>query len=208
MAPDASDGSDGSDFFDVAARQRAHRRFTDQPVDDDTVLRLIEAAVRAPSAENRQPWEFVVARDPEVRRAIGELMAKAWDGGGRSYSEHRLSAAMLKDVDQAMHGGVAEAPVLIVVCADLERGHENAIGASIFPAIQNLLLAATALGLGSALTTIATVFRAELQHLLALPDRVRPLAVVPIGHPARRLGPSTREPASQHMHRDGYGRAW
>ncbi len=204
----APDSSRSSDFFEVAQRQRAYRRFTDEPVDDATIDRLVAAAVRAPSAENRQPWEFVIARDADVRRAIGELMAKAWDGGGRSYSEGRLSPAMLKDVDAAMHGGVAAAPVVIVACANLERGHENTIGASIFPAVQNLLLAATATGLGSALTTIATVFRAELQALLALPDHVRPLAVIPIGHPAKQLGPSTREPATDHMHRDHYGTSW
>jgi nitroreductase len=197
-----------SDFFDVAARQRAHRRFTDEPVDDATLEQLVGSAVRAPSAENRQPWEFVIVRDVDARRALGELMARAWDGGGRAYSEHRLSAAMLEEVDAAMHGGVANAPVVIVACADLERGHENTIGASIFPAVQNLMLAATALGLGSALTTIATVFAAELRALLALPDHIRPLAVVPIGHPAKTLGPSKREPATTHMHRDRYDRPW
>ncbi len=196
------------DFFAVAARQRAYRAFTGEPVDDATITQLIDAAVRAPSAENRQPWEFVIAREPAVRQAIGGLMARAWDGGGRSYSEGRLSAAMLDDVDAAMHGGVAQAPVIVVVCADLERGHESTIGASIFPAVQNLLLAATALGLGSALTTIATVYRTEMQELLGLPEQVRPFAVVPIGHPARRLGPSQREPAAQHMHRDRYRTPW
>jgi nitroreductase len=197
-----------ADFFDVVARQRAYRAFTDAPVDDATIEKLLDAAVRAPNAENRQPWEFVVVRDAALRTAIGELMAKAWDGGGRSYSEGRLTTAMLNDVDAAMHGGVARAPVIVVVCADLDRGHENAVPASIFPAIQNLLLGATALGLGSALTTIATVFRSELQALLALPANVRPLAVVPLGHPAKQLGPSKREPASTHTHRDHYGTPW
>ena len=86
-------------------------------------------------------------------------------------------------------GGVADAPVNIVVCADVERGLEATIPSSIFPAVQNLLLAATALGLGSALTTITTGYRAEMQAILGLPEHVRPIALVPIGHPAKPLGP-------------------
>ncbi len=197
-----------SDFFTVAASQRAHRRFTDDTVDDATIERLLDAAVRAPSAENRQPWEFVVVRDPEVRAALGALMVQAWEGGGKEWSRTRLSPGLLDDVDSGMHGGVAGAPVVIVVCADLERGMEVTLGSSIFPAVQNLLLGATALGLGSALTTIATGFDTELRALLALPDHVRAVALVPIGVPARQLGPSRREPASTHMHRDRFDRAW
>jgi nitroreductase len=135
-------------------------------------------------------------------------MARAWDGGGRQYSEDRLSASVLADVDAAMHGGFARTPVFIVVCADLDRGHENTIGSSIFPAVQNLLLAATALGLGSALTTIATVFSGELRKLLGLPQNVQPVAVIPIGHPAKQLGPGRRDPATDHMHRNNYGTPW
>ena len=87
---------------------------------------------------------------------------------------------MLADVDHGATGGIANAPVNIIVCADVQRGLEATIPSSIFPAVQNLLLAATALGLGSALTTITTGFRSEMQALLALPDHVRPVALVPI----------------------------
>ena len=197
-----------NDFFELAARQRAHRRFSDAPVDDATIDRLLDAAVRAPSAENRQPWEFVVVRDGATRAALGDLMVRAWEGGGKAWSADRLSPTMLADVDAGMHGGVAGAPVVLVVCVDLKRGMEVTIGSSIFPAVQNLLLGATALGLGSALTTIATGFDAELRTLLALPDRVRPVALVPLGHPARPLGPSRRDPARLHTHRERYGQAW
>lgn len=197
-----------TDFFDVAGRQRAHRRFTDAPVDDATIERLLDAAVRAPSAENRQPWEFVVVRDTATRAALGDLMIRAWEGGGKAWSQSRLSPGMLADVDAGMHGGVAGAPVVLVVCVDLERGMEVTIGSSIFPAVQNILLGATALGLGSALTTIATGFDAELRALLALPDHVRPVALVPLGHPARALGPSRRDPVATHTHRERFGEPW
>jgi nitroreductase len=115
---------------------------------------------------------------------------------------------MLADVDRGATGGVANAPVNIVVCADCERGLEATIPSSIFPAVQNLLLAATALGLGSALTTITTGFRAEMQAILGLPELVWPIALVPIGYPARPLGPPRREPFNRHTHRERYGHTW
>ncbi len=150
------------------------------------------AATFAPSAENRQPWEFIVVRDDRARAVIGDLTRRAWEGGGRAFSEKRLTPKMLDDVDRGATGGVAAAPVLVVVCADTDRGLEQTVPSSIFPAVQNLLLAATARGLGSALTTIAVGFRAELAALLALPDHVVPVAVVPLGHPvaAARTAPS------------------
>ena len=97
---------------------------------------------------------------------------------------------------------------MIVVCADTERGLPQTVPSSIFPAVQNLLLAATALGLGTALTTITVGFRDELRALLELPEHVVPVAVVPLGHPARQLGPPRREPFASHTYRDHYGAPW
>ena len=196
------------DLFAVVARQRAYRSFSTDAVDDDSIARLLTAATFAPSAENKQPWEFVVVRDDATRAAIGDLSRRAWDTHGRAFSERRLTPRMLADVDQGATGGVANAPVNIVVCADLQRGLEATIPSSIFPAVQNLLLAATALGLGSALTTITTGFRAEMQAILGLPELVLPIALVPIGHPARPLGPPRRAPFAEHTHRERYGQSW
>jgi nitroreductase len=196
------------DLFAVVARQRAYRSFSTDAVDDDLIARLLTAATFAPSAENKQPWEFVVVRDDATRAEIGDLSRRAWDTHGRAFSERRLTPRMLADVDQGATGGVANAPVNIVVCADLQRGLEATIPSSIFPAVQNLLLAATALGLGSALTTITTGFRAEMQAILGLPELVLPIALVPIGHPARPLGPPRRAPFAEHTHRERYGQSW
>jgi nitroreductase len=198
-----------SDFFDLVHRQRAHRRFTDAPVDDADVAKLLDAAVHAPSAENRQPWEFVVVRDPAVRSSLFDYAEKAWDAGGRAFAEARLTPGLMADVEHGIGGGgYRDAPVVIVVCADIERGLEVTVPSSIFPATQNLLLAATELGLASALTTISMGFTAELQEMLVLPAHVVPQAVIPIGHPVKRLGPSKRDPFEQHTHRDRYGNAW
>jgi len=196
------------EFFEVVRRQRACRTFRSDSVGDDLVERVLEAATFAPSAENAQPWEFVVVRDELVRARIGDLTRQAWRGGGRAYAEARLSPQLLADVDRGAEGDLSAAPVLVVVCGDTRRAHEAVVPASIFPAVQNLLLAANALGLGAALTTLPTAFAVELRELLALPDHVRPLAVVPLGHPARVLGPPRREPVSDHAHRDRYGRRW
>jgi len=196
------------DFFAVVARQRAYRAFSTEPVTDDVIARLLTAATFAPSAENMQPWEFVVVRDDATRAALGDLSRRAWDEYGRAFSQDRLSPKMLADVGAGATSGVANAPVNIVVCADVERGLAVTIPSSIYPAVQNLLLAATALGLGSALTTISTGFRAEMQTILALPDHVWPIALIPIGHPAKPLGPPRRAPFSEHAHRDRYGQTW
>lgn len=200
--------TDERGFFDVARSQRAHRAFLPDPVDDETVARVLEAATWAPNAENRQPWEFVVVRGELARRQLGEIFRSAWEGGGREFSVPRLDEKLFADTDKGMTGGVAAAPVLVVVCADTERGLPQTVPSSIFPAVQNLLLAATALGLGSALTTLATGRADELRDAVGLPPHVVPVAVVPLGWPARRLGRSRREPVAAHTHRERYGSPW
>jgi nitroreductase len=181
-------------FAALARRQRAHRAFRDEPVDDATIDALLTTATFAPSAENSQPWVFVVVRDAHRRARLGDLMARVWQAS-RDYSRERLEPHLFADVDAGLGGGgIAAAPVLVVVCADLARMHPSTLGSSVFPAVQNLLLAATAAGLGSALTTIATAHTTALRDLLDLPPDHEPVAVVPIGHPARPLGPARRQP--------------
>ena len=163
------------DFLRVVTRQRACRSFSPEPVDDDAIGLMLTAATFAPSAENKQPWEFVVVRDDATRAAIGDLSRRAWEENGRAFSERRLTPEMLADVDHGATGGVANAPVNIV---------------------------------GSALTTITTALRSEMQAILGLPEHVWPIALVPVGHPARPLGPPRRAPFTEHTHRERYGQAW
>lgn len=196
------------EFFAVVHAQRACREFADTPVDDNLIARVLDAATFAPSAENRQPWEFVVVRDPGRRSRIGELTRRAWEAHGREHSRDRLSPAVFADVERGATGSVSAAPVLLVIAADTTRGLPATVPSSIYPAIQNLLLAAGALGLGSALTTIATAFAAELRAVVGLPETVVPVAVVPLGHPAKSLGKPRREPFADHTHRETYGTPW
>lgn len=199
----------GPPFFDVVFAQRAHRAFADTPVDDDLVELVLRAGTHAPSAENKQPWEFVVVRDDAARTAIHDLTEAAWSSAGRAFSEARLPPELLDEVDRGIAGGgYRTAPVLVVVCADFSRGLPATVGSSIFPCVQNMLLAAGALGLGSALTTLGAAAGEPLTELLGLPPHVVPQAIVPLGHPGRRLGPPRREPVARHTHRDRFGSPW
>ena len=183
-----------SDFFDVVHRQRACRDFATDDVDDDTLAKVLDAATFAPSAENKQPWVFVVVKDDATRTRIADLTRQVWQGGARAYEETHLDARILADVDHGAATGFAQAPVVVVVCGDAEAAFERTLPSSIFPATQNLLLAATALGLGSALTTLATAMTQELAETLQLSEHIKPMAVVFLGWPARKLGPPRRIP--------------
>lgn len=148
---------------------------------------------RAPSAANSQPCVFVTVTDPDRRTALGAIVEAAWRLGGRAWSEHHLTGALLAEVDDGATGGIASAPVIVVVCGDPDRSPRPALGASVFPAVQNLLLAATAAGLGSAMTTLGAD-DPSLHTLLGLDGSLVPMAIVPLGHPVTRLGPNRREP--------------
>ena len=192
------------EFFDVVLGQRAYRSLLPDPVPDELVTRVLEAATHAPSAENHQPWEFVVVRDEATRTAIGRLTQELWEAAGREHSRG-LPPAFFAAVDAWATGGLAAAPVHVVVCGDTTRCPEPQLPSSIYPAVQNLLLAAGALGLGSLMSTLPVVNRAAFSPLLGLPDHVVAMALVPLGWPARPLGPARREPVAGHTHYDRWG---
>ncbi len=199
----------GAAALEVICSQRACRRYTDEPVPDDALTAMIEAASHAPSAENRQPWVFVVIDDPAIRQAIDDLGRLIWGVGGRTHSEATLNPAMFAAVDQFFESGHGGAPRLIVVAGD-GRGsvRRDVLASSVFPAVQNLLLAASAMGFGSTMTTLAAQAPDELVSLLDLPDGVLPLAVLPIGRPARTAGPPRRRPVAEIAHRNRFGAAF
>ena len=200
-----------STFFDVALRQRACRRFdSSEDVPDSDLLEMVNAAVHAPSAENRQPWEFVVVRNAPARRVFQGIVQAAWSGGGKDYVQAHTPPELFSDIQDGIEaGGLETAPVVIIVCCDFSKVDEMWAPESIYPATQNLLLAATALGYGSCLGTGVTTIGAEqIRDLLNLPDNIRPFAAVFIGRAARVLGPPRREAAASHLHRETFGSAW
>jgi nitroreductase len=199
---------DPAAFSELLAHQRACRSYLPDPVDESILDRMLNDAVRAPSAKNHQPWQLVVVTDTQRRQLIWSLASRAWEHGGRQATEHTLPAALHADVDHGITRGFVGAPVSIVIGADLDRCSPELIGSSVFPAVQNLLLSAAANGLGSALTTISAVFTGELAEAVEFPATVLPVAVIPVGYPADRLGRSKREPVADHAHSERYGNAW
>ena len=200
---------DPARFFEVALAQRACRDFTAEPVPDDDIERILEAATHAPSAENTQPWVFVVVRDDATRMQLADLTRRIWAAGAREQTFARVTGKLASDVDGGIERGLGGAPVVVVVAADTGSGvHPRAVASSIFPAVQNLLLAANALGYGSALTTLTAAAGDELRAIVDLPEQVTPMAVVPLGRPARPLGRPRRRGAAESTHRDRFGRPW
>ncbi|MBW3662566.1 MAG: nitroreductase family protein [Actinobacteria bacterium] len=181
-----------STLLEVMARQRACRHFRPDPVPWDLLRPVLTAATRAPSAENRQPWRFVVVEDGDARARIAGITSKVWEGGARSHAEASLPPALFVDVDEAASAGYGGAPALVVVLLDRDAAGAGDAGPSIWPAVQNLLIAATAEGLGSVLTTLATYLPDELREATGAPASWDPVAVIPLGYPAEPLGPSRR----------------
>jgi nitroreductase len=200
-----------AELLEVVRSQRACRRFDPaQPVPDVDIEAVLEAAVHAPSAENSQPWAFVVVREPATREALAATWAEAWAVGGGDHVRSSTDDALFRDIEDGMaNGGFGSAPVVIIVGADHEVVAEAWAGASIYPAVQNLLLAAADLGYGTCLTTgLTTFFADQVRELLSLPPAVEPMAAVYLGRAARALGPPRRRPARTVTYRERFGQAW
>ena len=130
-----------TDFFEVLFAQRAHRALRPDPIPEALLERLLDAAIRAPSAENRQPWVFVVVRDPAQRDRIATLVREFWETVARDLARPHLSDWLYADVDRWATSGLAQAPVIVVVCGDTALCMEAALPSSIFPANESLLKA-------------------------------------------------------------------
>lgn len=196
----------GEAMLGVMCAQRACRDYTDAPVLDADIATLIEAASHAPSAENRQPWIFLVVDDPHVRAAVDDLGRHIWAAGGRQHAEASLASALFTGVDRFFTTGHGGAPRLIIVAGDgRDGGNPALLASSVFPAVQNLLLAASALGYGTTMTTLAAQAPGELATILGLPAKVLPLAAIPLGRPSRALGPPRRRPVVEIAHRNRFG---
>ena len=220
-------GSEERDFFTVIETQRALRRFRADAVPDDVMRRVLDAATRAPSARGAEPWFFVVVRDAGLRGAIAGRYRAAWDMAerftaagdlDRDVRERPHYARMMRAAAALAHT-LAEVPVLVLCCLDHAQlgpiagpgGTLNAPAAayaSIFPAVQNLLLAARALGLGTTLTTLHRGFEDDLKQLIGIPAPVEVAALVPLGYPVDHFGPTRRKPVAEVAFVDRWGAAF
>jgi nitroreductase len=223
------------DVFEAIYTARAMRRFKPDPVPEALITRILDAAIRAPSAGNSQNWAFVVVRDAEQRRRLGAIYRKASDIASAMYaargrpphlSEEQFRRLMTSGAFLWDHMG--EAPVILVPCqtqprlpspaalppdmrarfADEQRYMERIRGASIYPAVQNVILACRALGLATTITTNHIRCEDEVKAVLGVPDDVATFALMPIGYPLDKFGPVTRRPVSEVAHADRWADPW
>jgi nitroreductase len=220
-------------LFEAIYSARSIRKLSPDPVPDELITRVLEAATQAPSAGNAQNWAFVAVRDPELRKKIGAVYRKGSDIAAQVYAargrpEHLSEAQYQRFMASGgwLWDHLAEAPVLLIVCVkprpqppretlppeidyDAEMAYADRIrGASIYPAVQNILLACRALGLGTVLTTNHLRCEDELKALLGIPGEVATFALMPIGWPLQNFGPLTRKPVHEVAFTDKWGEPW
>ena len=213
------------DLYEAMRTCRAVRRHKPDAIPDEVLRRVLEAATFAPTGGNAQPWRMIVVRDAEKRRALRDLYLPLWQDYSKEYM--RASAGLTGDsaarrdrmLDAANH--LAEnfevSPVHVVFVFDVRRmsitdeglGRPTVVGgASIYPAVQNLLLACRVEGLGCVLTTLLCKAEPAVRALLEIPDPWATAAFVPIGWPARKgHGPLTRRPVQNMAFGDRFGGA-
>jgi nitroreductase len=208
------DESPTDSVFEIITTTRAMRRLKPDPVPDDLVRKVLDAAVCAPSASNSQRWRFLVVKDPEIKRGVQHWYQRAFTElvephylndeppPGVSPARFRRQYEAVKHLTEHFH----EAPVWIVPCVDEgDAPPSRMAGASVYPAVQNLLLAARALGLGATLTTRHLVYEQESEAALGLPAGVHSYAIVPLGYPSGNFGPVRRRLIDEVAYLDRWG---
>jgi nitroreductase len=202
---------------------RAMRRFTDEPVTVAEVEAILRAAQQGPSGGNIQPWHFLVVADPTERAWLGELYGRAYrryeaallagmppigDESRRTAWERTLAAS------RHLADHLDEAPVIVLVAMpDISMGLVDDEGpldvgtpyASVYPAVQNLLLAARSLGIGGVITTVHRIHHDEVRDHFGVPETHQLVALVPLGRPRGRFGVAPRRPVEQVTHWDRWG---
>ena len=201
-----------TELYDGLMTTRAMRRFTDEPVTDEEVERILAAAVQAPSGGNIQPYQFLVVTDAERRASIGAIYLRAYDryepavlalfppieDRGAAPSRAQLGDVAAPRRDDRL--GAGDGPR--ARAADLDDGARRRrrhgrrpVLASVYPAVQNLVLAARSLGIGTCLTTVYRIHEAEVRAVCDIPDRYEVVALLPLGRPTGRWGVAPRRPA-------------
>ena len=210
-------------LYQAMSTTRAVRRLRDDPIPDEVLRRVLEAATWAPSGGNRQPWRVIALLDPEKKRALRELYEPVWRDyvGGHRQALARQPEEVRARTERAFAAGdrLAETmdrvPVICVFCfqpgplaiTDAKLDRPSVVGGgSLYSAVQNLLLACRAEGLGCVLTTLLVAFEPQISKLLELPEGWHTYAFVPIGYPERGgHGPLSRRPVEEVAYLDSFG---
>lgn len=199
-----------NDLWEAMSTQRAIRYYKPDSVPADLIQKTIEAATRAPSGSNLQPWAFVVVQDDAVRAKIAERVRERFltsdelqkyleDGRTSDDSTRRKMMSGVTTIVEQLDS----APVFILPClytADAPPAQGVLGGSSIYPAVQNLLLSARSLGLGTVMTTFQAAMLPDLREWLKLPENALPVALILMGYPATKFGPVKRKPAESVTH--------
>lgn len=199
-------------LFEIMRTTRSMRRLMPDPIPDALLRQLLEAGTCAANGGNMQTWRFLVISDPAIKAAAGGWYRKAWHEivGPRYRSAAPAPGntperfARMLSAAEYLADHIHEAPVWIVPCAP---GPRNA-GSSIFPAVQNILLACRALGLGCTLTTLHVNFEQDIEAAMGLPEDVHSYAILPIGYPLGNFGPVRRAPLESVVYQDRWGEAF
>jgi nitroreductase len=202
---------DAAGLFRILYSTRALRRLKPDAVPEEMLFQLIDAAIRAPSGQNAQDWRFVVVTDAAIKRLMQDAAAAAWARYQPKFAEDpslldalpRTKRLSLKSTAHlAAH--IGEAPAVVVACG--MKGRHSSPGGSIFPAVQNLLLAARALGLGASIFQLA--LSPAVVEAIGVPEAYQPYCVVPVGYPVDTPGPVRRKPVRDVAFRDRWGERW
>ncbi|HTE83242.1 MAG TPA: nitroreductase family protein [Dehalococcoidia bacterium] len=195
-------------LFEAIYSQRQFTHYKPNPVPAEALEKIVDAATKAPSGANRQPWEFIVITDRDLIGQVGRIYRDVWLAAWAETPTPGESAAHGQARYLAQH--MPEVPAMILVCADhgtasggeIVRGSQ---GSSIWLAVQNLFLAARALGLGTRLTTAHLRGEQEIKNLLGIPDHVETVTLIPVGYPEGEFGVTKRRPAAEVTSYNRYG---
>lgn len=200
-------------FFATVYTTRALRRFRPDPIPDEALFQVLDAAVRAPSGHNAQDWRFLLVRDADDKRRLREWGQEAWRTYRPEWAEEpsgiddldRTARLSWRSVEHLVHH-LDTAPVIVVVCG--LRGRHSTPGGSAFPAVQNLLLAARALGLGGSIFNLPLRDRDRVAALLDIPDTNEIHCLLPLGYPQDAHGPVRRKPVAKVVYDGRFGKPW
>ncbi|HUN42262.1 MAG TPA: nitroreductase family protein [Acetobacteraceae bacterium] len=202
-----------TDLFEIMHTTRSMRRLKTDPVPDELIRKILEAGACAANGGNTQKWRFLVVKDPEIKKKVAVWYKKAFDEVvGPRYASSAPPPGSDAAKYQRQHSAVQyltdhyhDAPVWIVACMEDGPNPGRGAGASIYPAVQNMILAIRALGLGTTLTTRHLLHEKEAEAALGLPPGVHSYAILPVGYPMGKFGPVGRGPLAEIVYQDKWG---
>ncbi len=215
-----------AELYDVMSTLRAVRKLRPDPIPSEVLDRVLQAACWAPTGGNTQPWRVVVATGDDAKQALQEIYEPEWERYSAGFMKMMsgLPPEQLAKWQRIVAAGdhlarhLAEAPAILMFCAnpammaitDAKLDRVSMVGGgSVYPAVQNAMLACVQEGLGCTLTTLHCLREDEVKAALGIPAEWATVAMVPIGYPVGTgHGPITRQPPSAMAYRDRFGAAW